>query len=269
MAAARDHAATAASGSCARCRTRTGETSTGLRLVARGLGIDWPVDESLRRVAGPARRLDRAAGGLPRRGDGAVPRRRIHRVRRQAPRSRSSTPRWRRRTRTSPRRCADWSTGMRPRRCLALTAGDQVPGWVVEGLPALPAVMEESGRRAERTGARRRRADGGRGARGLGWGRLRGGRGRRAREGRRHGHAQGAGGAWPGAAATSSWGPRSGCGSRRPTRRSAPCAFALAGLIYPEHDGRVGRAVASGVARHPPRNVRAPQGRVVGNAHPG
>ncbi len=85
-----------------------------LRLVARGLGIDWPDDESygalLARLDGSTAQqaafLDEASVLFRGAAYTLVDGRRA---------DRSSTPRWRRRTRTSPRRCADWSTGMRPR----------------------------------------------------------------------------------------------------------------------------------------------------------
>ena len=201
-----------------------------------------------------------------------------------APPDGASTRRSLRRTRTAPRRCGGSSTGTSARCALALCAGVAVPGWARTALPALPEEMAEGIRRGNQLD----RAD-------IDLveaavlapavGQVFAGRGRRPRPPARR------------------WRPSSSldpavlarCEARkavplgepirvrlrrRPTSRPGRCGssspaevWLSAGRLrhrYPvrtadEPAGRPRRrqAMAS------PRNVRAPQGKVVGNAHPG
>ena len=118
-----------------------------LRRAARALGVAWPADQSYAEVvhgldpANPPARCAARGGHRPcsaaratRRSTGAC-------------RSRRPTRRWLRRTRTSPHRCAGWSTGTSARVCLALCAGEDVPGWVLSA-PAATAGGDGRGRPA-------------------------------------------------------------------------------------------------------------------------
>jgi exoribonuclease R len=117
-----------------------------LRLVARGLGIDWHDDESygalLARLDGStpqqAALLDEASvlfrGAaytlVDKKGHGDIKHAAV-----AAPYAHVTAP---------LRRLVDrYATEA----CLALAAGERVPAWVVDGLPALPALMEAADRR--------------------------------------------------------------------------------------------------------------------------
>ena len=77
--------------------------------------------------------------------------------------------------------------------CVALCAGDEVPGWVLDRLGELPETMQESDRRRPPLRGRRRRPGRGRRAARPRGGDLRGRRRRRRRQGRQARHHHGAG----------------------------------------------------------------------------
>ena len=111
--------------------------------------------------------------------------------------------------------------------CLALCAGDEVPGWARAALPRLPAEMADADRRAHELERRVRGADGGRGAaRPRGPGVRRRGR-RPGRQGRRrHRAAASTRRCGRPATATCRWASRSGCGWSRPTSSRRSVRFA-------------------------------------------
>ena len=154
--------------------------------------------------------------------------------------------------------------------CLALCAGEDVPGWTLKALPRLPEEMAAADRQRARAGARVRRPDGGgRAARPRGPGVRRGG-GRAGRQAWR----------WHGAAGR----PRRTCLLRGQPAAGrpgpGPAGRGRRGQALGAFRRRLNLATLTRTADEPagrprrdlrvsPRKVRAPQGKVVGNAHPG
>ena len=155
--------------------------------------------------------------------------------------------------------------------CLALCAGTEVPGWARSALPQLPAEMAAGDRRAhelERECVALMEAAVLHGREGQEFDAV----AVELDEKRGGGTVQLVD---PAVRASCEGRPAARGGRAGPPGRGRPRPVVRCGSPWPEdryawsHGGRAGRTVASRPSRVSPRKVRAPQGRVVGNTHPG